>query len=374
MNISRDLSRNSPATTTPVNYRDANAVYRSLSAAPAPLDVSRSAVHQPPFGGKLAGPQSKGHGQVVYSEEKHVKSPQAEGQPCPIPLIVANAPSNALFVESNPVSKVVTAVHELFQHHQVDVQFHSAKFKWKCLCYAGETETRFVARLFSIPSKVNFFVLDFQRRSGDPFHFQSIYKAINFRLLKSGFIVCNDNQSELKVEEPVFRTFKPLALPDCFYDEETPDESPGPDLDPLFRMCDSPFIDVQREGLAALATQLASSEPSRNAARSFVGKLLEMVSLAKDVQVRRLATSAVSKLAGDNEINRKIATLGGVRVLVNILLNADEMLETRRHTAVALLKIEDLDPQSISLISCAAATPDARLNELLKQLGEARRA
>jgi len=318
--------------------------------------------------GKLGGPQLKNQGQVFYSETK-VTSAGGEAQPCPIPIIVAHAPVNALFVESNPVSKVVAAVHDLFQHHQVDVVFNSAKFKWKCTCYDGETETRFVSRLFSVPSKPNFFVLDFQRRSGDPFHFQSIYKAINFRLLKSGFIVCNDGRSEARnIEEPTFRTFKPLALPDDFAEDDVAVSSV--DLDPLYRMCTSPYIDVQREGLGALATQIATNDAARVTAHAFAGKLMEIVSLSRDAQVRRMATSALAKLAGDDEAARPITEKGGVRVLVNLLLNAGETLETRRHAGAALLKLSIWDVQSISLIKSAQSTSDNRLDQFLHELQE----
>jgi len=365
-NTSRDFAKNHPATTTPVGYQDVNAVYRSLAAVPASLDVSRgvTAVGKP-FQ-KLDGPQNKGHGDVVWSETKQTTQ-QGESQPCPIPLIVAQAPRHSLFVESNPVSKVVIAVHDLFLQHQVDVTYNSAKFKWKCVCYDGDAETRFVSRLFSVPNKQNFFVLDFQRRCGDAFHFQSIYKAINFRLLKSGFVVCNDGRADAKMEEPVFRTFKPLALPDNFFGEDD-DQDAEADIEPLIRMCNSQFVDVQREGLCALSTQLESSEPARKAAASFASKLMETISLTRDAQVRRLAASAVSKLASDEIASSNIAARGGCRVLVNLMLNAAEPLETRRHCASALLKLSNVDSQSKSMILSAQMSSDVRFDQTLRAL------
>jgi len=351
-----------------VNYRDANTVYRSLSAGPAPLDVARhSAPGEKLFGGKLSAPQAKNPGQVAWTEAKVVKGSQNEPQPYPIPLIVANAPHQSFLVESNPVSKVVGAVHELFQQQQVDFVFNSGKFKWKCACYDGETETRFVSRLFSVPDKVNFFVLDFQRRAGDPFHFQSIYKAINFRLLKSGFIVCNDNKSDSKAaEEPSFRTFKPLALPDDFFVDGG--DLSDVDLEPLFRMCSSPYIDVQREGLSALATQIGASDEARKIAVSFGPKLMEIVSLSRDPQVRRLAASAIAKLSAEESARHLIASKGGVRVLVNMLINQSETLETRRHVGGALLQLSDWDASSVSLMKSMATTSDARLDQIVRDL------
>lgn len=366
-NSTRDLSKNPPVTTTPVNYRDANTVYRSLAAVPAPLDIHRSGASSAERSlGKLVGPQTKSRGDVVWAETKQTKAQQGEAQPCPIPLIVAQAPHHSMFVESNPVSKVVSAVSELFTQQNVDAMFNSGKFKWKCACYDGDAETRFVSRLFSVPGKANFFVLDFQRRSGDPFHFQSIYKAINFRLLKSGFIVCNDAKAESKIEEPVFRTFKPLSLPDDFFGEE--DESSAADVEPLVRMCCSPYVDVQREGLSALTAQLETSEAARKAVLSFAGKLMEIISLTRDMQVRRLAASAISKLSTDESAAQVIAGRGGIRVLVNVMLSSSETLETRRHCASALLKSNSMDAQSKSMILSAAMSSDARLDQSLREL------
>jgi hypothetical protein len=303
----------------------------------------------------------------MWAETKQqTKTQQGEPQPCPIPLIVAQAPHHSLFVESNPVSKVVSAVSELFTQQNVDATFNSGKFKWKCACYDGDAETRFVSRLFSVPGKAHFFVLDFQRRSGDPFHFQSIYKAINFRLLKSGFMVCNDAKADTKVEEPVFRTFKPLALPDDFFGDDDADSAA--DVEPLIRMCSSPYVDVQREGLSALTAQLEASEAARKAAFPFTAKLMEIISLSRDLQVRRLAVSAVSKLSKDESAAQVIAGRGGVRVLVNLLLNSAETLETRRHCASALQQLSSVDAQSKSMILGAGMTSDARLDQSLREL------
>jgi hypothetical protein len=260
----------------------------------------------------------------------------------------------------------VTAVNELFTQQNVDTEFNSGKFKWKCACYDGDAETRFVSRLFSVPGKANFFVLDFQRRSGDPFHFQSIYKAINFRLLKSGFIVCNDAKAESKVEEPVFRTFKPLALPDDFFGDDV--ASSEVDVEPLIRMCSSPYVDVQREGLSALVAQIDSCDVAKKAVFSFAGKLMEIISLTRDLQVRRLAVSAIAKLASDEAASQIIAGRGGVRVLVNLMLNSGETLETRRHCSSALLKLNSMDAQSKSMVLSAGMSSDARLDHNLREL------
>jgi len=359
------------ATTTPVYRGVSRSVYRSLAAEPVPLSVHRDAATglEKSFS-KLNGPQTKGPGDVVWSEQKHAKAATSELLPCPIPLIVANAPHQSLFVESNPVTKVVAAVHELLQQHEVDSIYNSSKFKWKCSCYAGQTETRFVARLFSVPDKTGFFVLDFQRRGGDAFHFQSLYKAMHFRLLKTGFVVCNDSKAEQKAaDEPVIRTFKPLPLPqDLVGDLDI--EAPV-DLEPIYRMCNSQYIDVQREGLAALSAQVAESAEAREAATAISGRLMELISLTRDSQVRRLAVTTLAKIAPLAQAHQVVAEKGSVLVLAKLVTNEEEIAETRRQacSTLAALPRAVLDQTVLATLKSVQTAADPRLAQLAQSLG-----
>lgn len=355
------------STPTPSTYRDN--VYRSLSAAPVPMDVGRhvSSRLDRPFETKLLGPQQKSQGQVVWSELRKTQSVQKEPSPCPIPLIVANAPHHSVLVESVPVSKVVQAIDDLFKQHGVDAVYKPAKFKWKCVCYSDDVETGFVARLFAVPDKANFFVLDLQRRSGDPFHFQSIYKAINFKLLKSGFVVCNDSRKQevAAIDEPVFRTFKALSLPkEAGLEHDTHDI----DIEPIVRMCNSPYIDVQREGLLALNAQLSDGSRLQKCVVSITPRLMELIALSRDLQVKRLATSALAKAAFHTDSCKIIVEKGGARVLVALLANISEVAETRRQAASILLKLT-LDVSSMNQIrSLGKEGCDERTAKLIDEL------
>jgi hypothetical protein len=368
-NTARDLPKNVVGTTTPVTYRSTAAVYRSLAAVPVQLDVEKHQARAEKQFASLIGPQTKNHGEVVWSETKDARPLNArEVEPVPIPLIVANAPHNTVYLESNPVSKVVAAVHELFEQQHVDFEYNGAKYKWKCACYDSQTETRFVSKLFSIPDKANFFVLDFQRRSGDPFHFQSIYKAINFKLLKSGFVVlCGDSKANQR--EPEIRTFKPMALPDNFFaEDEVQEEKGSKEYEPLCNMCLSPYIDVQREGLAALANHVETSHFARKALAPFAEKLMEAVTLSRDPQVRRLAISTVAGMSMEASVHSFVKAKGGLRVLVNVLLDPSELLETRRQAGRALYNIAEWDSDTRSILKRAQSPNDMRLIQLMKDL------
>jgi len=286
-------------------------------------------------------------------------------------LIVAHAPHQSLFVESNPVAKVVSAVHELFQQHDVDSAYNADKFKWKCSCYASESETRFVARLFSVPDKAGFFVLDFQRRSGDAFHFQSLYKAMHFRLLKTGFVVCNDAKTEqMRMEEPVMRTFKPLPLPSDLVVAVDDDCEPI-DFTPIIRMCNSQFIDVQREGLAALASQLSEADAgSQESALPIIGRLAELVSLSRDSQVRRLAATALARLSLMPQSHGALSEKGLVSMLVKLTVSAEEIIETRRQACQTLANIprKALDDSAVGTLKSAQSCADSRLAQLIQSV------
>jgi hypothetical protein len=368
-NTSRELPKHvAGGTTAPVTYRSTAAIYRSLAAVPAQIDVEKHHVRADKQFAPLVGPQTKTQGNVVWTETKNVKRSDQELQPVPIPLIVANAPHNTVYLESNPVSKVVAAVHGLFDQHSVDYEYNGAKYKWKCACYDAQVETRFVSRLFSVPDKANYFVLDFQRRSGDPFHFYSIYKSINFKLLKSGFVVPCGEQKALVA--PEMRTFKPMALPDDFFGDDGINEGQkeAREFEPLCKMCLSPYIDVQREGLAALANHVETSEFARKSLVGFTEKLMEAVSLSRDTQVRRLAVATLAGLTAEPATHSFVKEKGGLRVIASVFLDPNELAETRRQAARLLGNVPSWDHGTISLIKRAHIADDARLIGILKGL------
>lgn len=353
--------------TTPLTYRSAGAVYRSLAAVPASvLEVSQQQRSEKPFT-PLVGPQPKQRGEFVWAETKGVHAELKEAQPLPIPLIVAQAPHNTLYIESNPVAKVIAAVHDLFEQHQVDFAYNEAKFKWKCTCYSGQVETRFVSRLFSVPNKANFFVLDFQRRLGDPFQFQSVYKAINFKLVKSGFIVSCSEQKAMP--EPQMRSFQPMTLPDDFFTgDEVQEEKCEEDFEALRRMCLSPYIDVQREGLLVLANQLEQDGSARRCMAPFAEKLVEAVQLSRDDQVRRLAASALAAISSDESSHAFIRAKGGLVALANTAMSETDLPETRRQAVRTLLNMREFDSETKRIVKGAVIAKDARWNSLVQRL------
>lgn len=324
-------------------YRNA-AVYRSLEVPqPTPqLRTTSAGVDKPLFG--LQGPAVTNAGDVLYKEAKagvqafpsasHDGTAQ-ETKPLPIPMIYANVPHNMLYVNVEPVSAIVDECERLFQKHDVDTTYNAAKFKWKCVSYSSQRETSFVCKLYSVPDRANYFALDFERRSGDAFQFNSIYKSINNELVKTGFMVACPNG--VRKEEPtVLKTFTPFALPDDYMDDDEMEEEKieAKDYEPLLHMCLSPYIDVQREGLAALASQLESNTEARGMLASFSPKLMDAVAGSRDSQVRRLALTCVGSMAASAPV---AFTPQEMQVITNFVLQESECMETRRQAAKLVL-------------------------------------
>jgi hypothetical protein len=346
-------------------YRS-SAVFRSLEVpltAPTTFTPSSSEKALP----HLYGPVATKQGEVFYqvkSQSKQVLTDK-DSKPLPIPLIVPNAPHFSVFIQSDPVSQVIERVHSLFERNYVDAEFNPVKFKWKCACYANHNETTFVCQLFSTPEKQNYFILDFQRRSGDPFHFQSIHRSMNNELLKDGFVV-NCTGEKIPTGPTPIRTFKPMALPDDFLDE-VEEKVDFKDFEPLCQMCVSPFIDVQREGLGALASQLEESQQARGCLVPFTEQLFMAVARSRDIQVRRLAISALAWISSTESLNVKKEELLTVESLI---MNEQEILETRRQAAKVLLNLMNNSATSLSsaLKSAIIGAQDARLRKLVDDI------
>lgn len=370
MNENNDPFRKPPPTTTnrdpyrAVVYRSSAAVYRGLELPISPpvqqLDTKRQGEKAMPF---LSGPAVNKHGEAMYvGAGEKLRVADQEAKPLPIPLLIANAPHNALTIRSQPVSLVVEEVHKLFARHLVDQDY--SDFVWDCKCYANHTETRFVARLFSAPDRTDFFLLDFQRLCGDAFHFQSIHRAINSELLKSGFVICKE-----ECTAPTLRVFKPMPLPSNFLDEELTEEKAS-DYDPIVKMVSSDFIDVQREGLIVLSNQLEQNPAARLCLTLISDKLFTLACVSHDQQVRRLAVSALRWLA---ESTRIACSREQAAAMCKLVFHDKEISETRRQAGILLRNLAESNQEMVkdilkSFSSAKIIAKDARLIQIIDDL------
>lgn len=326
----------------------------------------------------LVGPHVSQASEAKYFRDGMPKTPEAlsqmvvtsEPKPAPIPLIVPST-QHVLCVKSDPVSLVVKEVDGLFERHEVDTVYSSVKFKWKCATYSNQRETRFVCKLYSVPQEPNYFVLDFERRCGDAFQFQSIYRSLNNELLKSGFLVKCDRNKQAEECTPM-KTFKPLALPEDYTMEEDDEESKveAKDFEPLCQMCLSPYIDVQREGLAALSTQLQMSQEAQVVLAPFGSKLMQAVAGSRDSQVRRLAVTCIACITKSALVPLRPEE---IQLVTNLVLNDLESAETRRQSLGIILNLCGKDSRRVrdavlSIRNANIIAKDGRMNELLSSL------
>jgi len=125
---------------------------------------------------------------------------------------------------------------------------------------------------------------------------------------------------------------------------------------------------MTREGLLALANHVERSEFARKSLAPFAEKLMDTVSLSRDIQVRRLASAALAGISQEPLAHRFVKEKGGLRVLANVFLDENELLETRRQAGKVLQNIRDWDLDTKSMIKRAHIAKDARLVQLMKDL------
>lgn len=352
------------------------AVYRSLamvesSSETLPFEVRRvtDKAHA-----HLNDPVASKRGEVFWDASgakmaamKANMSKEESSKPMPIPLIVVNAPHKTLYLQSDPVGLVIDQVHDLLERHAVDCQYHSDLFKWKCFAYGkGGAETSFVCRLFTVPDKVNYFILDFQRRSGDAYHFTSLYKGMHNELLKSGFVVNCGSRVPVDPPAPV-RTFNAPQLPAEFKDVM---EEKAEDFTPLCNMCTSQYVEVSRQGLTALSGQLLTNPNAKTMLAPFAEKLVSLAGMSRDPQIKRLACTSLCELSSVPMAQRVIVDRSGTTVLTQLLFNEDELVETRRKAAQTLLNLCHVLPKEVALVlkKSNLRSKDKRFEQIVSQL------
>lgn len=143
------------------------------------------------------------------------------------------------------------------------------------------------------------------------------------------------------------------------------------DFSPICNMCNSPYVEIQREGLQALYGQLQSNPGSKRTLAPFAENLLTLVSASRDMQVKRLACTSLCELSNEDAAQRVIADRSGSVALTQLLFDANQPLETRRRVAQTLVNVSDVLPKEVGtqIKSKACDTKkDARFEKILSEL------
>lgn len=341
--------RAKPTTTAPSPPSYSAAVYRSLELplpAPSALPFAAPSATSKVFRGAKPA-VSKGDATWTFEASPPTPSP-------PTPGLFVLSPNCIELPRDLPCGKLVELVNQTLAKHHIDVLDY-ADFAWTCSTCAGFVETRFAVRLFACSH------LDFQRESGCAYVFNLVFA---------------DLQRELAVSKPLptlspRREFKVLALPQELADEEMVGEA-GKEANTalVHGLCESPHLDVQREGLTKLARLLEHDEAKVLPCH----RLLQGLVKANDPQVRRLAVTNLGLLQQAGKHIPCEFDQSQVQALVSVVADEHEQPETRRQAGCLLRKLTSckfaplVKASAIPLCSAAFICPNAQLMEIVRDL------
>jgi len=343
------------------NPLSSHQVYRSLAVAP-PVHAFPSLASVP--ASKLTPPPppppfaAATHGAATIGLDQ----PAIASFPPALPAGLFSDHTLSLHVTASTLGRALAAITQAFKANNVDVTFKDAKFKWKCHAYFRNQETHFASRLFAVTR--DSCVLQSQRLSGDAVHFYSLFAALENALALAG--LCEKPAS---APLPV-RGMAPMPLPDEF---KTTRRASEEEIAALLDPCFAEFMDVQCEGLRALANHLADNPDRSSDVLSAVDKLIRLIEPDQDVCVRRLAASSLCGLPSAAE--PMIVKGNGLLPLAHAVVDDGECCELRRHATRLLIKLCSGHADDVGscfspglLPSLAHSTQDDRLRELLERL------
>lgn len=173
---------------------------------------------------------------------------------------------------------------------RIDCEKNQAKFKFKCTAYSlsGGCATQFVVRVFSLENETSLAV-EFQRRSGDPVQFCTVYRRCLHSLKTSG---CINKKSRL----PQGDMFEPPKF------EGPPSETAAKDaketITCLLQMLSSKCVDVQAEAAGALADLAANPEMHKAILENSVVEAFCNATKSSSQTVHRCAVTGLANLTG----------------------------------------------------------------------------
>lgn len=233
-----------------------------------------------------------------------------------------------------------------FEMNNVDYKFSADKWKFTCLAYPNQSRVDFIARGY-LRSDGRTIALEFQRRWGCCLAFRQLLGALRTGLRLPG---CD--------QQPRF--FVPPAMMDCSMDD---DDAAGTmtkdDIEPITDMVESPFPDVQKEGVKIIATAAENPAYTRPLAEfGVIRKLVEQANQATDSEFRRCAACALHNyLRKDDQAVAAVAAaavsqVGGIELLERMMSQyvAQQDLEVQRQATSALLAVAN-SPNGQKLIS-----------------------
>jgi len=171
----------------------------------------------------------------------------------------------------------------------VDFELSASQYQINGTAYQNHTSCNFRMNIFK---KERGFLVEYQRRSGDPLLFNSFFRYVKS---KAGELL-EDQGIALAAAEPLTK----FCAPD--YDIVLDADSLGP----LQSMAESPYVDVSREGMKMLAK--CSSTPANHEVMSKLLDLFGKHLSTKDEEVCRYTAFILANLSKTASVCAKLIT------------------------------------------------------------------
>lgn len=292
-------------------------------------------------------------------------------------------PSYHFFTESSP-SRVLSTLLPILQAAQVDCFQRLEKYKVKCTAYRNGARLPFTVRVWLAPdgsecggneqgsdivSPPAKYAVEFQRRSGDIFYFNELYRNAKRALHAQGLV-----DSELCAAD---KTPTPTAPA---LDAQITTEQAKETLKNLLQMASSKYVDVKHQALLALAdlvNNAGAKVQSLMVATGVVELLAEELNCSNE-DVHSCALTALATLCRDKEDVCKRAHDAGV-ITTLLSLRGSARLQVVRECARALghigssLGTKVIDDNFRSALAQFRYCRDARAREYVAPLLESLR-
>lgn len=250
--------------------------------------------------------------------------------------------------------EVAAAIAELLAASDVESSFHALKCKFRCVKYVHYSHVEFVVRVYAHAGAL---LVEFQRRSGSVLLWDGLYHTLYHNL---GHLVdftapaCPQSGGQKRVA-PAAGIDDDKSLGVQIWQSLTSiptaaTATPSSGVEAMKLMLTSKFVDAQKEGCSALAVLTEDPQNALLVAKQQLVEPLTRASEARDTDMARSATGALSNIA------LALRTI----YCDDQQLAETVMLQLRRAAGIVLTRLEQRSTQDWSLYALELLRESAR--------------
>lgn len=287
---------------------------------------------------------------------QHVTAPALPPAPYPVD------PYHFYCILSARIEQVAAAIAELLAASDIESSFHPYKCKFRCVKYVHYSHVEFIVRVYA---HSNALLVEFQRRTGSVLLWDGLYHSLYHQLahlVDFTAPACPQSGGQKRVA-PASGLDDDRNLGVQIWQTLTtvPNASavtPSSGVEAMKLMLTSKYVDAQREGCAALAVLTENPQNAVLVAKFQLVEPLTRASEARDADMARSATGALSNIAralrsfpDGNDDDEEMADDD---------LKATVMHHLRRAAGIVLTRLEQRSSQEWSLYALELLRESAR--------------